>query len=149
MNSRRRNRSRCVRRRRGTMRRKRRTMLGSRVIASGSAMGRRAAMISGQRMLVSFHGSQDIARVLVGSLQLRGGKLGRNGGHPIEQRAEQQLRVEPRERGVVSPVGQPVEAAELLPALELKLNLPAQSVRSQTSLPVEPTAGERVAHLTG
>src|SRR5260370_40739539 len=111
------------------MRRKRRTMLGSRVIASGSAMGRRAAMISGQRMLVSFHGSQDIARGLGGSLQLRGGKLGRNGGHPIEQRAEQQLRVEPRARGVVAPVGQPFDAAQRLPALAFKLNLPARSDR--------------------
>ena len=116
-------------------------MLGRRAIASGSVNGRSAASISGHRMLVSFHGSHDIARVAVdGRAPLRGEKLGRDGGHPIEQRAEEHLRVEPRERGVVTPVGQGVEAAERLPSFEWQFDLPAESVAVEAPLGIESAA---------
>ena len=81
-------------------------------------------------MLVSFHGSHDIGRdVAKGVGPLWGGKLGRDGGHPVEHQAEQHLRVDPRERGVVSLIGQQVEPAERLPAFELQLDLPSQTIR--------------------
>jgi hypothetical protein len=49
-------------------------MLGSRARASGSANGRSAAIISGRKMLVSFQGSHDMARVAVEvGVRVRGG----------------------------------------------------------------------------
>src|ERR1700723_4763530 len=134
-----RNRSRWVRRSIASVRRRRRTKFGSRRMASASESGRTAAMSNGQRMLVSFHGSHDIARLLAdGREPLWGGKLGRDGGHPVEHGAEQYLGVEPSERGVVTVVGQDVEAAERLPAFELQLDLPTYRPGLQSHFGIEP-----------
>ncbi len=57
-------------------------------------------------MLVVFQGSHDIGRdVGDGRGVLRGGKLGRDGGHPIEQGTEKELGVEPGQGRVVAIVG--------------------------------------------
>lgn len=93
-------------------------------------------------MLVVFHGSHDMGLdVGDGRVVVRGGKLGRDGGHPIEQRAEQELCVEPCERRVVAIVGQLVEAAERLPSFELQLDLPAKAISLEAALRVESSAG--------
>ena len=85
-------------------------MFGNRAKASCSSNGSSAASNRGQRMLVSFQGSHDIGRDDdEGRVPLRGGKLGRDGGHPIEQCAEENLCVEPSQRRVVARVGQQVE----------------------------------------
>src|ERR1019366_5700961 len=105
-------------------------------------------------MLVSFHGCRAIGRAVAASpwpprraidgCELhRGGKLASDGAHPIEQDAEQDLRVEPRDDGVVTVVGQTVAAAERLPALELQLDLPAQSVGVETLASAHALAGHR------
>ena len=84
-------------------------------------------MSSGHRMLVSFDGSRDIGReVADGRVPIWGGKLGRDGGHPIEQSAEKYLGGEPSQGGIVAEVGQDIKTAERLPPLELQLDLPAQ-----------------------
>ena len=75
-------------------------------MASARVSGSTAAISSGQRMVVSFHGSQDIGReVADGRVPVWGGKLDRSGGHPVEQGAEQDFRVEPGQGGVVAEVG--------------------------------------------
>jgi hypothetical protein len=110
-------------------------------MASGSSSGRSAAMRRGQRMLVSFHGSQDIGReVGEGGGPRRGGNLGRNGGHPIEERTEQDFCVEPGQRRVVSPIGQLIKPAQRFPSLELQLHLPPEPVAPQATVGVESVA---------
>src|SRR3984957_13019274 len=117
-----------------SVRRRRRTRWGSRRRASASVSGSTAAMSRGHKMLVSFHGSHDIGReVADGRVPLWGGSLDGEGSHPIEQGAEQDLRVEPGQGGVVAEVGQDVEAAERLPPLELQLDLPSKPVGLQAT----------------
>ena len=91
-----------------------------------------AETIAGQTMLVTFHGSRasgddaEAARCCFGSaagFELhRGGKSRRRGSNSVENEAEEELTVQPRQDGIAALVRKAVEVAEGLPALEGELS---------------------------
>ena len=103
---------------------------------------------AGQRMLVIFHGRDDIgegvraarlfARPPLCCGPHRGGKSRDFGGYAVKDEAEEQLPVQPRQDSVAALVRKAVEMAKRLPALEEEFDLPTQTICSEALISGQP-----------